>query len=68
MDRDALKAALDGGPQPLAAAPDPAAGPGDDLVVADDSPLPRSPWPLQPAMAAVVSDASPDRQQRAGHR
>ena len=36
LDRDALKAALDGGPQPLAAAPDPAAGPGDDLVIADD--------------------------------
>jgi len=36
LDRDALKAALDGGPQPLAAAPDPAAGPGDDLVLADD--------------------------------
>jgi aerobic C4-dicarboxylate transport protein len=36
LDRDALKAALDGGPQPLAASPDPAAGPGDDLVLADD--------------------------------
>ena len=36
LDRDALIAALEGGPQPLAAAPDPAAGPGDDLVLADD--------------------------------
>ena len=36
LDRDALNAALEGGPQPLAAAPDPAAGPGDDLVLADD--------------------------------
>ncbi|OYW80041.1 MAG: C4-dicarboxylate transporter DctA, partial [Asticcacaulis sp. 32-58-5] len=36
LDRDALKAALDGGPQPLAAPPNPAAGPGDDLVLADD--------------------------------
>ncbi|MBN9466922.1 cation:dicarboxylase symporter family transporter, partial [Brevundimonas sp.] len=36
LDRDALKAALDGAPEPLAAAPDPAAGPGDDLVIADD--------------------------------
>ena len=36
LDRDALKAALDGAPEPLAAAPDPAAGPGDDLVLADD--------------------------------
>lgn len=36
LDRDALNAALNGNPQPLAAAPDPAAGPGDDLVLADD--------------------------------
>ncbi|MEN5145610.1 dicarboxylate/amino acid:cation symporter [Brevundimonas diminuta] len=36
LDRNALKAALDGGPQPLAAAPDPAAGPGDDQVLAGD--------------------------------
>ncbi|WP_427789135.1 dicarboxylate/amino acid:cation symporter [Brevundimonas diminuta] len=36
LDRDALRAALDGGSQPLAAGPDPAAGPGDDLVLADD--------------------------------
>jgi aerobic C4-dicarboxylate transport protein len=36
LDRDALNAALNGAPQPLAAAPDPAAGPGDDLVLADD--------------------------------
>ncbi len=36
LDRDALTAALNGGPKPLAAQPDPAAGPGDDLVLADD--------------------------------
>jgi aerobic C4-dicarboxylate transport protein len=36
LDRDALKAALDGHPQPLAAQPDPAAGPGDDALVAAD--------------------------------
>jgi aerobic C4-dicarboxylate transport protein len=36
LDRDALDAALSGKPQPLAAKPDPAAGPGDDLVLADD--------------------------------
>ncbi|WP_319002476.1 dicarboxylate/amino acid:cation symporter [Brevundimonas poindexterae] len=36
LDADALREALNGRPQPLAAAPDPAAGPGDDLVLADD--------------------------------
>ena len=36
LDADALALALNGKPQPLAAAPDPAAGPGDDLVLADD--------------------------------
>ena len=36
LDTDALALALNGEPQPLAAAPDPAAGPGDDLVLADD--------------------------------
>jgi aerobic C4-dicarboxylate transport protein len=36
LDTDALTLALNGKPQPLAAAPDPAAGPGDDLVLADD--------------------------------
>ncbi|MDB5422285.1 MAG: C4-dicarboxylate transporter DctA, partial [Brevundimonas sp.] len=36
LDREALKAALDGAPQPVAAQPDPAAGPGDDAVLADD--------------------------------
>ncbi|HAJ04554.1 MAG: C4-dicarboxylate transporter DctA [Brevundimonas sp.] len=36
LDTDALALALNGKPQPLAAAPDPAAGPGDDLVLADD--------------------------------
>ena len=36
LDRDALTAALNGGSKPLAAQPDPAAGPGDDLVLADD--------------------------------
>lgn len=36
LDRDALKAALDGEPRPLAALPDPAAGPGDKAVLAAD--------------------------------
>ena len=36
LDRDALRAALDGHPLPLAAPADPAAGPGDDAVLADD--------------------------------
>ncbi|WP_269514533.1 dicarboxylate/amino acid:cation symporter [Brevundimonas subvibrioides] len=36
LDRDALREALDGSPRPLAAAADPAAGPGDDLVLAKD--------------------------------
>ena len=36
LDRDALKLALDSGSPPLAAPPDPAAGPGDDAVLADD--------------------------------
>jgi aerobic C4-dicarboxylate transport protein len=36
LDRDALRLALDGGSTPLAAPPDPAAGPGDDAVLADD--------------------------------
>ena len=36
LDADALTRALNGGPKPLAAAPNPAAGPGDDLVLADD--------------------------------
>lgn len=36
LDRDALKAALGGHPLPVAALPDPAAGPGDDLVLAKD--------------------------------
>ena len=36
LDRDALDAALNGNPSPIAATPDPAAGPGDDLVLADD--------------------------------
>jgi aerobic C4-dicarboxylate transport protein len=36
LDADALKLALNGQPMPLAAPPDPAAGPGDDLVLADD--------------------------------
>jgi aerobic C4-dicarboxylate transport protein len=36
LDRDALAAALNGEPAPVAAAPDPAAGPGDDLVLARD--------------------------------
>ena len=33
---DALAAALNGHPQPIAVGPDPAAGPGDDLVLAKD--------------------------------
>lgn len=36
LDHNALKAALNGVPQPLAAEPDPAAGPGDNLVLAKD--------------------------------
>jgi len=36
LDADALALALNSKPQPLAASPDPAAGPGDDLVLADD--------------------------------
>ncbi len=36
LDRDALAEALNGQPRPLAAQADPAAGPGDDLVVARD--------------------------------
>jgi aerobic C4-dicarboxylate transport protein len=36
LDADALAVALNDRPKPLAAAPDPAAGPGDDLVLADD--------------------------------
>lgn len=36
LDRDALKAALSGPAQPVAALPDPAAGPGDRQVVAAD--------------------------------
>lgn len=36
LDRDALKAALNGAPTPIAAQPDPAAGPGDPTVLADD--------------------------------
>ena len=36
LDRDALTAALNGAPAPIAARPDPAVGPGDDLVLADD--------------------------------
>jgi aerobic C4-dicarboxylate transport protein len=36
LDRDALAAALNGEPAPLAAGADPAAGPGDDLVLAKD--------------------------------
>ena len=36
LDREALHAALGSGPKPLAAAPDPAAGPGDrDVITAD---------------------------------
>ncbi len=36
LDREALAAALNGDPAPLAAPADPAAGPGDDLVLARD--------------------------------
>ncbi|NBW12116.1 MAG: C4-dicarboxylate transporter DctA, partial [Caulobacteraceae bacterium] len=36
LDRDALKRALDGHPQPLAAQPDLKAGPGDDAVITAD--------------------------------
>ena len=36
LDRDALSAALDGRPRPLAAAPHPAAGPGDPATLALD--------------------------------
>ena len=36
LDRDALAAALNGEPAPVAEAPDPAAGPGDDLALARD--------------------------------
>lgn len=36
LDRDALTRALNGHPQPLAAAPDPAAGPGDPNTLAAD--------------------------------
>ncbi|WP_271680362.1 dicarboxylate/amino acid:cation symporter [Thermomonas mangrovi] len=36
LDREALAAALEGRPGPLAAPPDPAAGPGDRVVLADD--------------------------------
>ncbi|WP_029416728.1 dicarboxylate/amino acid:cation symporter [Brevundimonas bacteroides] len=36
LDREALAAALNGEPRPLAAKTDPAAGPGDDLVLAKD--------------------------------
>jgi aerobic C4-dicarboxylate transport protein len=36
LDRDALAAALNGEPMPLAAEADPAAGPGDDLAIAKD--------------------------------
>jgi len=36
LDTDALALALNDKPQPLAAPPDPAAGPGDDLILADD--------------------------------
>ena len=36
LDRDALKDALNGTPRPLAAQPDPAADPGDDLMIARD--------------------------------
>jgi aerobic C4-dicarboxylate transport protein len=36
LDREALAAALNGEPAPLAALSDPAAGPGDDLVLARD--------------------------------
>ena len=36
LDKGALDAALNGRPQPLAAMPDPAAGPGDKQVLSDD--------------------------------
>lgn len=36
LDKDALNDALNGRPQPLAAMPDPAAGPGDDLTISED--------------------------------
>ncbi len=36
LDTDQMRLALNGEPRPLAAKPDPAAGPGDDLVLADD--------------------------------
>ncbi|KQS53982.1 C4-dicarboxylate transporter [Brevundimonas sp. Leaf363] len=36
LDREALALALDGGAAPVAETPDPAAGPGDDKVLADD--------------------------------
>jgi aerobic C4-dicarboxylate transport protein len=36
LDQDALTAALNGEPRPVAAKPDPAAGPGDDAVLAAD--------------------------------
>ncbi len=36
LDIDQMRLALNGEPRPLAAKPDPAAGPGDDLVLADD--------------------------------
>lgn len=36
LDKGALDAALNGRPQPLAAEPDPAAGPGDDLTLTKD--------------------------------
>ncbi|WP_024891715.1 dicarboxylate/amino acid:cation symporter [Luteimonas huabeiensis] len=36
LDRDALARALDGDPRPVAAAPDPAAGPGDPARLAQD--------------------------------
>ena len=36
LDKDAMQAALNGQPQPLAAAPDAAAGPGDKLALTDD--------------------------------
>ncbi|MFN3836225.1 MAG: dicarboxylate/amino acid:cation symporter [Brevundimonas sp.] len=36
LDRDALRAALNGEPAPIAALPDPAAGPGDKAVVTAD--------------------------------
>ena len=36
LDRAALNAALAGPPLPIAAKPDPAAGPGDDTAVTED--------------------------------